>query len=445
MRIRVLSVLLLALAAVTTFSLTRGQDRIPVAVPTPAEPARREVPALSSPSIREAQTPAPSPLSSLAQAPARDFSKLGDLQKEMLNSCQRGADWLYRMNGVKGRFLYGYLPALKTEMEGDHYLRQVGAAFALARAARFLGEDRYAVRATQALLNLLDETTTDATDPHCRHTSLPSGAVNRLGAAALLVLAINELPAPQADLLDKSEELCNWIRRQAREDGSLRCQDETDSVKAEADDADSVNEYPGAALYALLRSQKHRAASWKIDLARKAVVHYRAWWNAHRSLAFVPWQTAAFAEAYLQTKEAPFAEFVFEMNDWLCGLQYDQIDPHRLLWYGGFRNWADGKVLDSPPTIGSAAFAESLAEACRVARASTDLTHHQRYTEVLERCLQFVVRLQYTEGNSQHFADWYRARLVGAFHASSQDGNLRIDYAQHTLSSLVVYLEDATP
>ena len=41
--------------------------------------------------------------------------------------------------------------------------------------------------------------------------------------------------------------------------------------------------------------------------------------------------------------------------------------------------------------------------------------------------LQFVGRLQYTEGNTNHFAEWYRSRLVGGFHASQQDGNLRID------------------
>jgi hypothetical protein len=456
MRIRVLSVLLLVLVAVTTFSLTRGQERIPsgAAPSPPPDTTNRDLPeSKAPPSAPPTQTLAPSPLSSLAKPPAHDFSKLGDLQKEMLCSCQRGADWLYRMNGVKGRFLYGYLPALKTEMEGDHYLRQVGAAFALARAARFLGEDRYAVRATQAILTLLDETVPDATDPHCRHAALPSGAVNRLASAGLLVLAINELPAPQSDLLDRSEELCNWIRRQARDDGSLRCNDAAAPPSpppngggegGAADDADCINEYPGLALYAVLRSQKHRPASWKTELARKAVVHYRAWWNAHRSLAFLPWQTAAYAEAYTQTKETPFAEFVFEMNDWLCGLQYDQIDPHQLVWYGGFRNWADGRAVDAPPTIRSAAYAESLAEACRVARAATDLPHHQRYTEVLERCLQFVGRLQYTEGNTQHFADWYRSRLVGAFHASSQDGNLRIDYAQHALSALVAYLEDAS-
>jgi hypothetical protein len=443
MRIRVLTLLLLAAVGGMTFSLTRGQERLqPATPPTKPEPRQAPVAPTGPAGNRTTQSSA---LTLASRESTRDFSKLGTLQKEMLLSCQRGADWLYRMNGVKGRFLYGYLPALKMEMEGDHYLRQVGAAFALARAARFLGEERYAARATQAILTLLDETVAGSGDPPTRHTALPSLVVNRLGAAGMLVLAINELPAPQADLLDKSEQLCNWIRRQARADGSLRCNDGEAGDAAETDDADCVNEFPGLALYALLRSQRFRPADWKTELARKAVSYYRGWWKAHRNMAFVPWQTAAWAEAFARTKEPAFAEFVYEMNDWLCGLQYDQIDPHRIVWYGGFMSWADTRAVDSPPHIGSAAYAMSLAEACRVARKGTDLPRHQRYTDALERCLQFLVRLQYTDANAQHFAEWYRPRLVGAFHASPQDGNLRIDYAQHALASLVAYLEEVSP
>jgi vacuolar-type H+-ATPase subunit E/Vma4 len=50
--------------------------------------------------------------------------------------------------------------------------------------------------------------------------------------------------------------------------------------------------------------------------------------------------------------------------------------------------------------------------------------------------------LQYTDANTQHFEEWYRPRLVGGFHASTQDGNLRVDYTQHALSALATYLED---
>jgi hypothetical protein len=435
MRIRILSVLLLALAGGMTFSLIRGQER------PPSQRGESAPAAASSPSAPSLSSSRPL---ALTQGQARDFAKLDEFSKEMLSSCQRGAVWLYRINDTKGRFLYGYVPDLKSVLDGDNYLRQAGAAFALARAARVLGEDGHAARATQAILTLLDDTVVESGEPPCRHTSLPSMAVNRLGAAGLLVLAINELPAPQADLLDKSDQLCNWIRTQVRADGSLRCNDSNDSsdAKANEDDADSVQEYPGLAVYALLRSQKHRPAAWKTDLARKSIVYYRWWWKNHRSMAFVPWQTAAYAEAYVQTKESAFAEFVYEMNDWLCGLQYDQLDPRRLLWNGGFKKWADGNAIDAQPTVGSAAYVESLAEARRVARAGTDATHHQRYTEVLHRGLQFLVRLQYTDANTQHFEEWYRPRLVGGFHASTQDGNLRIDYAQHALSALGMYLED---
>jgi hypothetical protein len=427
MRTRLLGLLALAAAAGSlTLSLIRGQQ--------PSDPP---APAAKPPAAKEPAAPEKSPApdrEAPAAAVVRDPARLSPLQKQFLLSAQSGADWLYRMNGVKGRFLYGYLPALKAEMEGDHYLRQAGAAFALARAARFTGEERYAARATQAILALLDDTTTDPKDPSVRYTALPASAINRLGAAGLLVLAVNELPRPEADLLDRSEQLCNYIRRQARPDGSL---DPGDA--ADADEA--VNSYPGVALYALMRSQRHRPAPWKEPLVRKALAHYRAWWRGHKSLAFVPWQTAAYAEAFLQSRAREYADFVGEMNDWVCTLQYGQIDPRHMLWYGGFMGYADGRPVESPPTVGCAAYAEGLAEACRVARETGDVTRHHRYTEALEKCLQFLATLQYTEASTQHFADWYRERLVGAFHASHQDGNLRIDYTQHAVSALVQYLE----
>jgi hypothetical protein len=376
-----------------------------------------------------------------SQPPAkRDHAKWSPLQKQFALSAQRGADWLFRMNGIKGRFLTGFLPALKADLEGDHYLRQAGAAWSLAQAARFCGEDRYAARATQAILALLEETGEDAADATVRSCTLPPGIINRLGAAGLLVLAIHSLPAPQADLLEKSEQLCHYIRRCARPDGSLAL---------EGTDADgealAVQEYPGLALQALMRSQTHRPAAWKTDLVRKAAEYYRGWWKKNHSLAFVASQTPAYAEAYVRTHEQIFADFVVEMNDWVCGLQYAQINPRHMLWFGGFKGYADGREVETAPDYSSAAPAEGLAWACRVARELPDETRFQRYSETMERCLQFLSTLQYTDANTQHFAEWYRPRLVGAFHASHQDGNLRIDYTQHAVSAFVSYLEQGVP
>jgi len=413
--------LVLASAGFVALSLTRGQERpVPSARTSSAEAERSLIPLV-------------------AERPAKDLSKLPQLQQQVYWSAQRGAEWLFRANGLQGRFVYGYLPALKTPMEGDHYLRQVGAAFALARAARFSGDKRYAARATQAVLALLGDTVADAKDPQLRYTSMPSAVVNRLAAAGLLVLAIHELPAAERDLLDQAEQLCNYIRRQQRADGSLSYSEGADDPKSPID-PEGVNYYPGEALYGVIRSQQQRPAAWKLELLRKAVAHYHPWWREHKNMALVPWHTAAYTEAFLLTKDAAFANCVNDMNDWICTLQFEQFDPRHPLWVGGFMAWTDGKAAPLAPQVSSASYAEGLAESCRVARESADLPRYNRYSAALERSLQFLTTLQYTEANTTHFANWYRPNLLGAFHASDQDGNLRIDYTQHAIGAMMQYL-----
>lgn len=460
--------LVLAVGSLATWSWTHGQPGEgsaptvpdpsaraaapvppPLTLPTATAPAEPAIPPTSPaalPAVPATGTPAaPAPLLPAA-APRAATTDSDDapspLREQIEFSGRRGADWLFRMNTVKGRFVPGLVPALNTVMDNDNYLRQAGAAFALARAARATREEAYAARATQALLTLLDETVTDSATPPARHTPLPSAAVNRLAAAALLVLAIHELPAPQADLLEKSDQLCQFLRTRQKADGSFAV---SDADEPPAGDPAVPQAAPGQALYALMRSQQHRPASWKVEAVRKALDFHAAQWKTQKSLDAVPWQTAAYAEAFLYTKEPAYAEFVGQMNDWLCELQYDRLDPRHPEWLGGFMDWADGKPQAAVPRASSAGLAESLAGACRVARASADLARFRRYTECLERSLQFLTSLQYTDANTQHYSPWFRQRLLGGFHASHQDGDLPIDATQHAVSAMMLYLTEVKP
>ncbi len=424
MRTRILTSFILILPGFLTWSLTRGQERPPS--PPPGE--------------TKSGNPAVPPATAAAQPAARDWSKLSELQRQMLLHTQRGAEWLYRMNGVKGRFVYGIHPAVADFMEGDYYLRQATAAFALARAARYLGEDRYTVRATQAILSLLLDTTLDPNAPQVRYCTLPPAVVNRLGAAGLLVLAIHELPDPQKDLLDQAEQLCQFIRRQARADGSLRCSESAEDNQP--DPPAAIEAYSGIALDALAHSQRQRPAAWKTELLRKAVDVYPPWWKAHKSMAFIPWYTAAYTEAYVLTKDKAFAQGVLEMNDWLCSLQYEQLDGRLVKWYGGFRSWSAGGAVESAPGISTAIYAASLGDAYRLSRELADVKRHDRYSNALGSAVQFLSTLQYTSANTAHFESEFRDRyLAGGFHASRLDGDLRIDYTAQAVLALVKYLE----
>jgi hypothetical protein len=405
------SAVLIVAGVLTTLSLTQGQERSP------------------APSQKIDATSLPPP-----KQPGRDLAKWSFFNKQIYQNGQRASEWLQRANLGDGRFAHCHVPALHTNLENDTYLRQVGAAFALAKAARYYNDEQAAALARQALLTLLLDTGPENPgDPTVRICTLPPGLANRLGTAAALVQAIHELPTPGADLLDQADQLCNFLRKSQRPDGSLVCSEG-------GDDIDAINWYSGEALYALMRSQQHRPAPWKLEVIRKAVPYYQARWRAAKNLVMVPGHTAGCVEAYLLTKDKALADFVFEMNDWLCTFQYAQLDPLHPLWVGGFMSCVDGKPVPQPPQVVTAAYAQSLAEAARVARQVGDVPRWQRYKDSLERALQFLMTLQYTEGNCWHFVESYRPVLVGAFHASHQDGNLRLDYTQQAVCAMVAYL-----
>ncbi len=401
--------LLMVSATLAMLSLTHGQDR----PTTPVTP------------------PTKSP---------RDLSKLKPLERQLYSAARRGAGWLDLMNGKNGRFTPGWQPALNTPLEGDSALNQAGAAFALARAARYLDDEGFAARASQAVLTLLAETTLSQ-DRSYLYPKQPSTVVNRVSAAALIVLAIHELPQPREELLTAAEQLCRFLQLQQQPDGSLRLCEAVAGGTPLNLEAECIARYSGQALCALTRSNERKPAAWKLAAVRKAMPAYVKWWHDHKVRDFACWHSAAYADAYLATKEKPFADAVLELNDWVCTLQHERLDPQHPQWLGGFQNVVDGKAVSGAPDVGSALCCESLAEACRVTRETADVPHHERYSAALERGLQFLATLQYTEADTQHFADWYRNRvLIGGFHASHADGNLRIDHNQHAVSALVQYL-----
>jgi len=369
----------------------------------------------------------------------RNLESLNASTRQMVMTALMGMEWLHRYHQPNGLFLHGYIPALNQTLEGDHFLHQARAALALSRSARFTGEDRFTARANQAVLTLLSVTSVDPTVPGVRKPAQPSIVCNRLEAAGLLALAIYELPDPPADLIAKAEELVAFIRQTQLPDGSFRYVDAaTDPV-----DAGGINQHPGPALCALAMSQRLRPQPAKADAARRAVSFYRKWFREHADPNFVPWMTAACTEAFLGSRENVYAEFAFEMNDWLCGLQYTEApDPRRLHWRGGFRSYSQGKIDAAAPDIDAAMYARSLADVCRMIRQmpTPDLQRYDRYRSALLRSLQFVASLQYTESNTLHFSDPYRPKLVGGFHPNHADGNLRVDQSAAAVSAFVQFL-----
>ncbi len=437
------------LAGAFTFSLTVGQTPVPnyppppyqqpgVKAPSPVQP----VSAISPEMSRAATLPPAVQRAAVAYDQFRNLESLPEPTRQMVMSALKGMEWLHRYNQNNGLFLRGYLPAVNQTLEGENYLEQAMAAFVLSRSARFTGDERYAIRASQTALTLLTRTSVDPPGSGIRRPAEPSIICNRLATAGFLVLAIHELPEPTPDLLAKAEELCAFIRQQQRQDGSLSYVD-TPTDDPLAVDPEGINRYPGPALAALAMSLRSRPSPGKTESLRKAVVYYRKWFREHPHPDMAPWMTAACADAYTATKDEHFAEFALEMNDWLCGLQYvESPDPRRPQWRGGFKKIANGKLQSAAPGIDAALYAQSVADCCRLIRQmpKPDTQRHDRYREAAIRSLQFLSTLQFSESNTMHISVNYRDLLVGGFHPTHMDGNLRIDQTAAGVSAFVQFL-----
>ncbi len=352
-----------------------------------------------------------------------------------------GATWMAKMHQPNGRFLHGYDPALRQPVPGEQDLNQARAALAMAQAAKFGGEKQHAVVARQVILTLLASTKLSQTDANCRVPVQASLVCNRVGFAALLAVAIYDLPGAEKKLTDDAERLCNFLRTRLRTDGSVDYTDGARDVPTQIDPA-GANEYPGLAMHALAVSARIQPAEWKTEAVKRGVAHYRDVFRKQPHPILAASLTPAACELYLRTKLPAAVAAAYEMNDWLCGLQVSSTDPRTPQYAGGFRTVANSQTPVTPPEVDiTGQHVQSLAYAYHLTRLTGDLAREAKYLPALQSAVNFLGGLQYLEVNTRHFENSYRAAmLIGGFHRSPVDGSLRIGGTACAITGLLRYL-----
>lgn len=350
------------------------------------------------------------------------------------------ATWMTRMNQSHGRFMFGFNPALRQPLLRDHDLFQARAALAMAQLAAFIGNEKQAAIASQSILTLLTTTRVDPADPNCRVPLHPSLVCNRVGFAATLAMAIYALPAADPTLVTSAEQLCEFLHKQCRPDGSIQYTDGGSESSMDIDPA-GLNEHPGLALTAIMVSNRARPAPWKTDVTRQGLAFYRKVFQGKPQAMLAATLTPAFAELYFQTQLTDAAQCVFEMNDWLCRLQIPNTDPRIPQWAGGFRSVLNGQQTDVPSGPETGFYLQSLAYSCQTAHLIPDLDRYAKFKTASTDASQYLSDLQYTETNTRHFENAFRANmLMGAFHLSPTDGNIRIDATAIAVAGLLRFL-----
>lgn len=338
-------------------------------------------------------------------------------------SAKEAAGWLVRMSKADGRFVTAFDATLQREVpDADH--AQAVACLALARMARFTGDERITATASQSVLTLLTFTKPDPADTSRR---VPTTA-NKVGFAAVLATAVYDLPNPDAKLVTEADRLCRFLYSRLRENGSV--------VTADDGKGESNPAAAGECFQALMAADRLKAEAWKREAVERGVGFYRAAFQAAKSADGCGALLPAVCDLAVRTKSEAATRFAFEMADWVCDQQYTAADARNLRWVGGVR-----PPTGVEPTVQTVGCVEGLAAAATLCIQVPDADRFAKYRKAIGTGLGFARSLQFEESSTAHFDRSYRPGLVGGVHRSPSDGVVRAEATARLLSAQLRYLE----
>lgn len=189
--------------------------------------------------------------------------------------------------------------------------------------------------------------------------------------------------------------------------------------------------FPGQALLALAAA--HRAGMTTIIESKldKSFKYYRHRYRYRRNFGQVSWLMQAFGKWWDTTGNSQFADFVFEVGDWV--LQYQQEKT------GAFIN----DHQSDTPGYTTALYLEGVAAGLRLAALLGDDERHRRYLESLRRGFNFLDRLVIQPRDASLLPNAEFA--IGGLRQSLYASDVRVDFVQHSLSAILESLASFEP
>ncbi len=342
---------------------------------------------------------------------------------ELARAIERLADYIVYRQLPSGWFSYEYEPSADTYTDGNNLVRQAGTAWALSLHARLYGKSASGGAADAAIEALTARRVDFGDDDDPMSFVAGQSGLHKLGITALTALAM--LDHPNADQYARQgERLIEGIHWLQRPSGMFV------TAFPPTPHLDSQYYYPGEALLALARSYERQPSQRIVDAFNAALEYYRPLFRDDPLPPFVPWQTQAFTRMALRTKRRDYADFVFEMNDWLAAKQLTEANCPWPELYGGVEGYEG-----YPVGVATAAYLEGFADVLLLARKVGDAGRAARYQDVVRRAARFVMQLQFRPEEAYYVRSL--PDTLWGVRTSLSRNRLRIDHNQHALMALM--------
>lgn len=308
---------------------------------------------------------------------------------------------------------YLYLPSSDSYDDSVNHIRILASNWAIAEIMGFLGSDSMEKTVRSTLDTYFAKYRKQ--DPKGIYLSVEGEPKIAYNAFTLMAL-INYKNYPDREKIMDS--LANRILAQQQPDGRLL-------TDFESGGESGIDFYAGESLLALAKYYYETGDKKYYDAVAKAFPYYRDYWRSHKNTAFVPWQTQTYYLMYKKDQNTEWADFVFEMNDWLID-NYQQLESEYPDYLGGFKE---------VPGNSTSAYAEGVCDAYALARIANDKEHEEKFLRSARLAVRFVMQAQLTNENTFYYKNTQKA--AGGFRMSLLDNKIRCDNNQHAILSLI--------
>jgi len=346
----------------------------------------------------------------------------------MLESAVAGGRYLASAVRPNGQFIYSYLP--KTDREKDDYniLRHGGSVYSLLELYR-VQPDPALLDAAERGLAYLQTYMEPCPDPDTA-LCVVEGGHTKLGGNALAIIAITEYVAATGndELLDTARRLAEWIVSIQDESGAFVPHKITWPEGIPSPFVSGY--YPGEALLALVRLYNQDADPRWLTAAQRAarwLITVRDGDTPTEGLAHDHWLSYGLNELYRLDPDPVFAQHTFRITEAIINAQNTRPEGYNRDWLGSF--------YDPPRSTPTATRTEALRAAFELAVHMNDFATAREITRAYCLGVSFQLRTQFHPESVLYLVD--PGRVLGGFRRSLTNYELRNDYTQHNISSLL--------
>ncbi len=357
-------------------------------------------------------------------------------QEEIMEAIKLTKDnYFKKVVNKKGKFIYSYLPLENSKEKRYNILRHAGTVYSMLEVHEFMPDDDLLAYAERAIDYLVDNIVEMEVNKNLVAAVVEKDAI-KLGGNALAIIALAKYAEVTGYLryLPIMKRLAEYIKEVQNEEGLFTVHKQQYST---GESLDFISHYyPGEAILALVRLyQWDKNEAW-LDVAERAaqyLINVRDSGADVDTIAHDHWLLYGLNELYRERKEQLYLDHAMLIVKAIMRCQIRDEFEHPD-WNGAY--YFPQPRLESTPT---AIRTEGLCAAYNLIKDDGYDKEAQQTLEAIREGIRFQLQ---TQLRPESIVFYKRKRLcLGAFQRGLWNYDLRIDYTQHNISSLIACYE----